>query len=397
MTDAANCKARRVPAWVLTAVACSMAVLMAMLAFCMLNPVRWDGPGLIAAVALFFPLHLLVLTLMSAAMALVAGRCKARLAASVFAGVAVLTAVMALTPTIAEWRGAGELNVPLSLSTYLANAWHLNSGDPQLDRSVVYATSKDGTKLQLDVWGTAQSNDGPFRPAVVFVHGGAWVHGNRSALPDWDRWLNGLGYEVFDVEYRMPPPVRWMDEVGDVKSALGWVAAHANEYHVDPALISVMGNSAGANLALLAAYSTGDPQLPPSTDVPQVAIHGVISLYGPTDLALAYRTSKSPEYVHGALQEYIGGTPDEFPDRYRALSPLTHVSSRSPPTIAFLGGSDRLVATEQAELLDQALSGARVPHEMYLLPANDHGFDTNWGGFGTQIARAKIKDFLQRH
>jgi hypothetical protein len=38
-----------------------------------------------------------------------------------------------------------------------------------------------------------------------------------------------------------------------------------------------------------------------------------------------------------------------------------------------------------------------VVHESHLLPGNDHGFDINWGGFGTQIARAKIKDFLQRH
>ena len=47
-------------------------------------------------------------------------------------------------------------------------------------------------------------------------------------------------------------------------------------------------------------------------------------------------------------------------------------------------------------LLDLALSKAGVVHETYLLPANDHGFDVNWGGFGTQIARAKIEQFLQK-
>jgi acetyl esterase/lipase len=159
----------------------------------------------------------------------------------------------------------------------------------------------------------------------------------------------------------------------------------------------MMGNSAGANLTMLAAYSIGDSQLPPSTDVPPVAIHSVINFYGPTDLARLHRNCKSPEYVHAAFKEYIGGTPDEFPDRYLVLSPLTHVSAKSPPTITFLGSSDRLVATDQAELLNQALTKAGVPHELYFLPGNDHGFDVNWGGFGTQIARAKIKDFLKRH
>jgi len=55
------------------------------------------------------------------------------------------------------------------------------------------------------------------------------------------------------------------------------------------------------------------------------------------------------------------------------------------------------VPLDQAGMLDQALSKAGVAHETYSLRGNDHGFDVNWGGFGTQIARAKIEDFLQRH
>lgn len=390
-------KPQGVPAWSLTVTACVLAVLMATLAFCMMTSVRWDGPGKIAALVLFFPLHLLVVTLVAVALAFLARRHSARLAAAVFGLVGILTAIMALTPTIAVWRQAAQLKVSLSLGAYLANAGHMNTGLPQPDRSVVYGTAQDGTKLEVDVWRTGQPNTGPLRPAIVLVHGGAWTHGSRSMLPEWNRWLNDLGYEVFDVEYRMPPPVRWQDEIGDVKSALGWVAAHAAEYHVDPSRISTMGNSAGANLTMLASYSMGDPQLPPSTDVQAVAVRSVINLYGPTDLALLHRNCKSPDYVHAAMKQYIGGAPEEFPERYRALSPLSHVSGEAPPTITLLGTSDRLVATEQAELLNQALTKVGVPHEMYLLPGNDHGFDTNWGGFGTQIARAKISQFLGDH
>jgi acetyl esterase/lipase len=235
------------------------------------------------------------------------------------------------------------------------------------------------------------------RPAVVFVHGGGWTRGSRGMTPEWNRWLNRLGYEVFDVEYRLPPPVRWRDEIGDVKAALGWVAAHAAEYHVDPARISMMGGSAGANLSLLAAYTAGDPHLPPSTKVAPVKVRCVINIYGPTDMDLLYRVGPNPDFVRPQLRAYIGGTPEEFPDRYRALSPLTHVSGKSPPTLTITGTSDRLVAVEHATALTHALAAAGVPHETYLLPANDHGFDVNWGGFGTQIARAKIAVFLQKY
>jgi hypothetical protein len=44
--------------------------------------------------------------------------------------------------------------------------------------------------------------------------------------------------------------------------------------------------------------------------------------------------------------------------------------------------------------LDEGLSTWGVSHQTIFLPGNDHGFDANWGGFGTQIARARIKDFL---
>ena len=52
---------------------------------------------------------------------------------------------------------------------------------------------------------------------------------------------------------------------------------------------------------------------------------------------------------------------------------------------------------DQATGLDAAMKKAGVAHEMYLIPGNDHAFDLNWGGFATQIAKAKIRAFLQQY
>jgi acetyl esterase/lipase len=384
----------------LSAAAAILAALTIAAGWAMATPARWDGLGKLGVGALSFPLHLLAGTLLAVILAWLAARAGARLAVWISALVAVATMIMALVPTVALWRKARELNAPISLGSYIVNGAHMNLGEPQRERSVVYARAADGTKLELDVWSTGKAKSGPLRPAVVLVHGGAWSQGTRSMLPDWNRWLNSLDYEVFDVEYRLPPPVRWLDEVGDVKSAVAWVAAQAANYHVDRARISIMGGSAGANLSMLAAYSMGDPRLPPSTDVLAVAIRSVINIYGPTDMALGYRVTGSPGYVRPLMDGYIGGSPDAFPDRYRLLSPLTYITPlvpSTPPTLTLLGTSDRLVSVDHAQLLDEALTRARVPHETYLLPATDHGFDVNWGGFATQIARAKIRAFLEKH
>jgi acetyl esterase/lipase len=309
----------------------------------------------------------------------------------------LLVALLALVPGVRVWWAARGLDVPLSLAEYLEHGTRWNVGAPVSERTVSYGHAQDGTKLELDVWQTGKGRTGALRPAVVLVHGGAWTEGSRSNLPGWNRWLNSLGYEVFDIEYRMPPPARWLDEVADVKSAIGWVAASAAEYHVDPSRISVMGSSAGANLALLAAYSMGDPRLPASTNVAPVEVRSVVNLYGPTDLLLLHENTPHPVYIHAKLEAYLGGGPEEFPERYRLVSPLSHVGSRVPPTLTLTGTSDRLVPAEHGRVLDAALARAGVTHGLYLLPATDHAFDVNFGGLATQIARAKIADFLARH
>lgn len=382
---------------VLTLVAVVAAALTLTLAWSMAFPVPWDGLGKLGSIAMHFSLHLLLASLAALLMVMISSGARAPVAAGIFTVLMFLAIVMAVVPAVVISRAAERLGARVSLRDYVANAAHINYGRPLPDRTVVFGTAGDGSRLELDVWRSGRPDDGPPRPALVLVHGGAWSHGTRSMTPDWDRWFNALGYEVFDVEYRLSPPVRWLDEIGDVKSALGWVAEHAAEYHVDPDRISVMGQSAGANLAMLAAYGMDDSLIPASTPVPVVAVRAVINLYGPCDLEQLYRESPSRNYVQRMLRQYIGGSPDQAPERYAMLSPLGRVSPHAPPTITFLGLEDRIVPRDQATRLEQELTAAGAPHETVLLPASDHGFDFCWGGYGAQIARQRLRAFLDRY
>jgi alpha-N-arabinofuranosidase len=99
MTDAKNWKPQGLIGWSLTLVACLLAVLMAGLAYCMIYPVRWDGPGVIGALVLFFPLHLLIVTVVAAGLGFLAQRSGAGLAAWMFGLVVVMTTITASIPT----------------------------------------------------------------------------------------------------------------------------------------------------------------------------------------------------------------------------------------------------------------------------------------------------------
>lgn len=378
----------------LTVVAALLALLSILLAVASLWTIGAILPLRLFALAL--PLHLLVLTVAAAVLGQWAWRRRVLVATALYGLVVVLTATMALVPSIALWQRARQLDAPISLGDYLRYATDLNVGGPQPRRTVTYGTTADGTQLRLDIWRATGNGSGTPHPAIVKMHGGAFQLGARGEQPMWNAWLNDLGYDVFDIDYRLTPQATWTDEVGDVKCALGWVATHADEYHLDPARISTMGDSAGGNLAMLAAYTSGDPALPPSCPAPIVAVRSVISLFGPTDLTRLYHEVGEMNGLGGQLRDYLGGTPEQYPDRYRAVSPLTRVTGNAPPTLAFQGQRD-FFSDNQARLLDDSLSQAEVAHQVVLLPATSHSYDTNWGGFATQITRTRIERFLRTH
>jgi acetyl esterase/lipase len=362
----------------LAGLAVVLAVPVVAMAWFMLVPVAWDGGGRLGVLGLAFPLHLLVGTAGSALLALVTWWASAPVAGVVFLATGVLSGAMALWPVVAVWRRARATGVRLSLATYVREARRPNWGGPPPTETVTFAPD-----LHLDVWRPPAAAGS--RPAVVRVHGGGWVSGGRGEMPAWTPWLNDRGYAVFDIDYRLAPPPRWHEAAADVEAAVSWVVDHHRAYGVDPGRITLMGHSAGGNLALLAAYGGAVP------------IRTVVNVYGPGDLDALRRHSGSRNYIDRCLRAFVGGGPDEVPDRYRAASPLGRVTDTSPPTITVLGHWDRIVPAGQAEALEAALAAAGVVHETLLLAATDHGFDLNWGGFGTQLAQARIGRFLDEH
>lgn len=98
----------------------------------------------------------------------------------------------------------------------------------------------------------------------------------------------------------------------------------------------------------------------------------------------------------GTLDRFIGGTPEELPERYRLDSPTTHVSGDSPPTFMVQGGRDQLVAPEQSPILAERLDEADVPYRLPEIPYARHAFDLSWGGWGNQITNPAVEEFLDR-
>ena len=327
-------------------------------------------------------------------MAALVHRSGARKSSLVAAGLCAVALAASLLPVTQAWKAASAEGVPLSLPEYFAGPAFAGERQPE---TVTYARS-GGEDLQADVWRPPEG--GPVtaaggargRPAVIVVHGGGWRSGERGDFPLWNAWFASRGYVVFDIDYRLSPTPTWREAPADVGCAVGWVKENAARYDVDPRRVVLMGRSAGAHLALLTAYTHGSGTEPGcGARYPHDSgVAAVVAFYPPTDL-----TRLSSRGYLGGMDRFLGGTPKVVPERYRLLSPVSHVDSRDPPTFLVHGGEDQIVPPGQSELLADRLRGAGVPHRLVGLPWANHTFDFRWGGWGSQITRSTLREFLE--
>ena len=238
-------------------------------------------------------------------------------------------------------------------------------------------------ELKLDLY-RARRMDGP-RPLVLMIPGGSWSGGNKEQLSAINRHLARAGWAVAAMDYRHAPKFPFPAALDDVFRALDFLKAHALELQLDPSRIVLIGRSAGAQLALCAAYSGREP-----------AIRGVVDFYGPADLILGYEKPSRRWVIDSkqTLQNYLGGSPAQKPTEYAAGSPLNFVNLTTPPTLIIHGGLDPIVWPAQSEVLAARLTSEGRPHLYLALPWATHGCEANLNGPSGQLSFYAVERFL---
>ena len=235
---------------------------------------------------------------------------------------------------------------------------------------------------------------------MVFVHGGGWGAGERSAYhPLMLGWAQH-GIVCVSVDYRLAPKYHFPSQLEDVKCAVRWVRANAGKYHIDPQRIGASGGSAGANLVGLLGTTSGSGKWEGrggsegySSAIQMMICHGT-----PADLLLGWEHAPrqhQPEgsSARGMLINFLGGPPDQIKAAYLEASPVQHVSKDTPPTLLLHGAEDPLVPIEQAEVFAAALEKAGVSVELVRMEGAGHS------DFGKEPDKviARVNDFLRKH
>ncbi len=224
---------------------------------------------------------------------------------------------------------------------------------------VTYCTM-DGQPQLLDLYFPA--GGGPW-PVVVYVHGGAWMRGDKSEAAGLGAALNAEGYAVAAVNYRLYPAARFPAYIEDVKCAVRYLRAHAAEYNLDPEHFAAMGASSGGHLVALlgtsdesAGWDEGEYSRQSSR------VQAVIDQSGPSDLSQDFQNGDIATLMIVAFGS----------NQIAAASPVTHVTADDPPFLIIHGDNDGVIEVEQAYIFNAALVAAGVPVQLVIVLNGDY-------------------------
>jgi triacylglycerol lipase len=212
-------------------------------------------------------------------------------------------------------------------------------------------------------------------PAVVIVHGGGWISGDKWTLEGYSRLLAKNGFVVVTINYRLAPAHKFPAQVDDVRQALVWTKQNAERLSIDLERLGMFGYSAGGHLSALAATLADEPievraaaSNWPQTDARWQQLPNIraICLGGPPC------DFRELPIDNTALAYFLGGSRREKPDAYVAASPTAHISPSDPVTQIIHGESDLIVPVAGSLQFHQAQVAAGIDSRLEVFPGQGH-------------------------
>lgn len=254
---------------------------------------------------------------------------------------------------------------------------------------LTYATIPGFRPLLMDV----HVPDGAENPPVVlWIHGGAWLMGDRRLPPAF--WPVGLhfqkivdaGYALATIDYRHSKEAPFPAQLHDAKAALRYLRRFAGDLGIDAGRVVVWGESAGGHLAALVGLTGGQAEWDGEEGVGagDTTVSAVVDWYGVHDASILelrgmpFDLPALPaSHVETLSREPLGILAEGSPlgdDALRLCSPITHVRGDAPPFLLVHGEADALVPIVQSEVFAAALTEAGASVELRRVPGADHAW-----------------------
>lgn len=265
---------------------------------------------------------------------------------------------------------------------------------PVVLRDLPYATrpGSDPKRNALDLHLPESKPKSP-APVMILIHGGGWSAGDKAHttfIEPKTSWFIDQGFLVVSINYRLSPAVTHPAHIDDVASAIAWVERHIAQYGGDPRNLWLLGHSAGAHLAALAAT---DHQRLTQAGADPGFLRGVILLDGAGyDIPRHMRLIDKHE-MRGRM--YLAAFTDDPKIQTDASPALKH--PKNPPPFLILHVARREDSKQQSELLADTLRKAGGTATVQAIPGKSHmSINHDLGVPRDPVTRA-VAAFLAQH
>jgi acetyl esterase/lipase len=256
-------------------------------------------------------------------------------------------------------------------------------------RDVIYGR-KYGLAMTMDVFTPKEANGA----GLIFAVSGGWFSDTRAINLAFTAPFLKRGYTVFAVVHGSQPKFTVPEIVEDMHRAVRFIRHSAAQFKIDPDRLGIYGASAGGHLSLMMGHGgkEGDPKAADPVDRLSSRVQAVACFFPPTDFLnwekpgheLLDRALRPPFTAAVDFHEFdkkkalFVPIKDEKKLReiMRAISPITHVSSKSAPTLLLHGDQDELVPLRQSEIMAAKLKEANIPVELIVRKGSGHGWAT---------------------
>ena len=224
---------------------------------------------------------------------------------------------------------------------------------------VAYASVSSAQKLDVYV----PEGAGPF-PAVVLIHGGAFMMGDKGGEASNAKALNARGYAAVSINYRLSGEARFPAQVHDIKAAVRFVRANAASYRINPLKIGSWGASAGGNLSAMLGTTGGVAELE-GADLGNAAqssrVLASVDWFGPINFstmdaeALALGFSINTNAATSPESKYLGAAVPTVPDTVAKANPASYITSDDAAFFIQVGSADKNIPYTQSVNFHKAL------------------------------------------
>jgi acetyl esterase/lipase len=232
-----------------------------------------------------------------------------------------------------------------------------------------------GKKLRLDI--AMPEEPGTNRPAIMQIHGGAWIIGDKREQ-GWPLigHLAANGWVCFNVNYRLSPAATWPEHLIDLKYALKWIREHADEYGIDSNFVAVTGGSAGGHLTAMMALTANDPEYQPGFEEADTTLQAAVPVYAVYDFTNRLGTMLERFRAQMLEPMIMKAFFRKEPEKFHRASPIDRVHPQAPPFLIVHGNRDTLAPVEDAQLFVDTLRETSQSPVMYTeLRGAQHAFD----------------------